>query len=57
MICTPEIFSRADHCLYEAKNLGRNCVVFEKTDGTEPQAQNQLPRTATIEDLAGGRGL
>ena len=52
-----QIFSRADHCLYEAKNLGRNCVVFEKTDGTEPQAQNQLPRTATIEDLAGGRGL
>lgn len=27
-----QIFSRADHCLYEAKNQGRNCVVFEKTD-------------------------
>ncbi len=27
-----QIFSRADHCLYEAKNHGRNCIVFEKAD-------------------------
>ncbi|WOC14639.1 GGDEF domain-containing protein [Pseudochrobactrum sp. MP213Fo] len=27
-----QIFSRADHCLYEAKNQGRNCIIFEKAD-------------------------
>lgn len=50
-----QIFSRADHCLYEAKNQGRNCVVFEKADGTEPDTHLALPRSATIEDIAGHR--
>lgn len=34
-----QIFSRADHCLYEAKNLGRNCIVFEKADLAETEMQ------------------
>lgn len=29
-----QIFSRADHCLYEAKNQGRNCIIFEKIDAS-----------------------
>lgn len=51
-----QIFSRADHCLYEAKNLGRNCLVFEKTDGAEPQVHKPLSRSATIEELAQSSG-
>lgn len=27
-----QIFSRADHCLYEAKKQGRNCIIFENTE-------------------------
>ncbi len=34
-----QIFSRADHCLYEAKNQGRNCIVFEPAEAAETDAR------------------
>ncbi|WP_439272287.1 GGDEF domain-containing protein [Pseudochrobactrum sp. HB0163] len=48
-----QIFSRADHCLYEAKNHGRNCMVFEKEDAVSASinphiAEEKMPQD-TIE--------
>lgn len=39
-----QVLSRADKCLYRAKQRGRNCVVYD--DGEEPAHYQLLPRLA-----------
>lgn len=40
-----EILERADKRLYEAKDAGRNCCVFENKGKLDPEEFKQLPRT------------
>lgn len=42
-----QVLSRADHCLYQAKSQGRNCVVFEPT---KEAISEELPVTLTEVD-------
>jgi len=39
-----EVLDRADKALYEAKNLGRDCTVFEGIGKLEPDKYHQEPR-------------
>ena len=40
----PEALDRADKMLYEAKNSGRNCTIFEHTGRLDPDKYRQAPR-------------
>jgi len=44
-----EVLARADKCLYEAKNMGRNCVVFEGVGKLDPEKYKENER-ATYDD-------
>lgn len=48
-----EILGRADKCLYDAKHLGRNCVVFEGVGKLDPDQYKEVERIA-YEDEEGG---
>lgn len=50
-----EVLERADKCLYEAKNAGRNCVVFEGVGKLDPDKYREVERT-TFEDEDGASG-
>ena len=38
------VLERADKCLYQAKESGRNCTVFEKAGKLDPEKYRQAPR-------------
>lgn len=40
----PAVLERADKCLYEAKNSGRNCTVFEKKGKLNPDDYQETER-------------
>lgn len=40
----PEVLDRADKCLYQAKDLGRNCTVFENKGKLNPDDYKEIKR-------------
>ncbi len=45
------ILDRADKCLYEAKNSGRNCTVFENKGKLNPDDYKDVDRFIGIDDI------
>jgi two-component system cell cycle response regulator len=41
----PAVLERADKCLYEAKNMGRNCAVFENKGKLNPEDYKEVERS------------
>ena len=40
----PAVLERADKCLYEAKETGRNCTVFENKGKLDPEQYKEVER-------------
>ncbi len=48
----PAILERADKCLYEAKDEGRNCSVFENIGKLDPEKYLEVERVSFDDDVA-----